>query len=152
MSHIITTNAILCFTNADVTWNLYYSLVCVFRLAISVSCMYNMYELCWFYVQPIEAFFVILDYSKFPSILFTLICSILLVVLLHQSLTLHEGQTKPLMFSTTPMIGSLTFWQNRISFLTSCNDTSYRKRKRQKKVSRKKDQRKERLGEEQTQQ
>lgn len=44
------------------------------------------------------------------------------------SVTLHLGQTKPLMFSTTPMIGSFTFLQNRISFRTSCNDTSYRER------------------------
>jgi hypothetical protein len=39
--------------------------------------------------------------------------------------TLHFGQTKPLMFSTIPIIGTLTFLQKFISFLTSSNETSY---------------------------
>lgn len=38
--------------------------------------------------------------------------------------TLHFGQTNPLMFSTTPMMGRLTFLQKLISFLTSCRETS----------------------------
>lgn len=54
-----------------------------------------------------------------------------IVVFLHfvcmcVSATLHLGQTKPLMFSTTPMIGSFTIRQKPISLRTSCNDTSYR--------------------------
>ena len=39
--------------------------------------------------------------------------------------TLHLGQTKPLMFSTTPTIGTFTFRQKFTSFRTSNNDTSY---------------------------
>lgn len=39
-------------------------------------------------------------------------------------ITLHLGQTNPLMFSTTPRIGKLTLRQKFTSFLTSCNDTS----------------------------
>lgn len=39
--------------------------------------------------------------------------------------TLHLGQMKPLMFSTTPMMGSFTLWQKLISFRTSWRDTSY---------------------------
>ncbi len=36
----------------------------------------------------------------------------------------HFGQTKPLMFSTTPITLTPTFLQKLISFLTSCNDIS----------------------------
>lgn len=38
--------------------------------------------------------------------------------------TLHLGQTKTLMFSTTPMTGSFTLWQKLISLRTSWRDTS----------------------------
>lgn len=38
--------------------------------------------------------------------------------------TLHRGQMKTLMFSTTPMTGSFTLWQKLISFRTSWRDTS----------------------------
>jgi len=40
------------------------------------------------------------------------------------ALTWHLGQMKPLMFSTTPMMGSFTLWQKLISFRTSWSDTS----------------------------
>ena len=39
--------------------------------------------------------------------------------------TLHLGQTKPLIFSTTPRIGTFTFLQKLISFLTSIKATSF---------------------------
>ena len=42
--------------------------------------------------------------------------------------TPHLEQTKPLMFSTTPMIGSFTFLQKLISFRTSNSATSYNTR------------------------
>jgi hypothetical protein len=35
------------------------------------------------------------------------------------------GHTNPLIFSTTPNICVLVFWQKLISFRTSANDTSY---------------------------
>lgn len=38
--------------------------------------------------------------------------------------TLQLGQTKPLIFSTTPRIGIATFWQKLISLRTSCSATS----------------------------
>ena len=41
------------------------------------------------------------------------------------ALTVHFGQMNPLMFSTTPSSGSLTFSQNANSFRTSCSDTSW---------------------------
>ena len=44
---------------------------------------------------------------------------------LNEANTLHLGQTKPLMFSTTPTIGTFTFRQKFTSFRTSNNDTSY---------------------------
>ena len=44
---------------------------------------------------------------------------------MHALLTLHLGQTKTLMFSTTPMIGSPTRWQKLISLRTSINEISW---------------------------
>ena len=47
------------------------------------------------------------------------------IIVWESPLTWHLGQTNPLMFSTTPIMGSLTLRQKLISFRTSCSETSW---------------------------